>query len=148
MELKKKLLMSASALLLSTGLAFASPVTDAIVADLEAQNATSIRVKVGLFSIKVEAIIDGAKVERSYTLEGVLRKEERKENGSETKTYYDEAGNIVTVKTESDDDDDDDHKNGDDDDDSDDDSDDNSDDDDDRDDDDSDDDDDGKDDDD
>ncbi len=103
MQFKKTLILSAAAAILSTGMALANPTTDAIVADLQSQNATNIKVRMGMFSIKVYATINGARVEQVYTLDGVLKKTETKANGVETTTYYDAAGNIIDTVTGSDD---------------------------------------------
>ncbi len=103
MQFKKTLVLSVAAAILSTGMALASPTTDAIVADLQSQNATNIKVRVGMFSIKVKAYINGVKVEQVYTLDGVLKKQETKANGVETTTYYDAAGNVVDTVSGSDD---------------------------------------------
>ncbi len=103
MQFKKTLVLSVAAAILSTGMALANPTTDAIVADLQSQNATNIRVRVGMFSIKVKAFINGVKVEQVYTLDGVLKKQETKANGVETTTYYDAAGNVVDTVSGSDD---------------------------------------------
>ncbi len=103
MQFKKTLVLSVAAAILSTGMALANPTTDAIVADLQSQNATNIKVRVGMFSIKVHAYINGVKVEQVYTLDGVLKKQETKANGVETTTYYDASGNIVDTVTGSDD---------------------------------------------
>ena len=114
MKIRNMLFATTTIAALSAGAAFAGPVADAIATDLLAQGATSVEVKTGLFRIKVEAIIDGVKVERVYTLEGVLRKEETVVDGVETETTYDADGNVVKVEVddeshdEGDDDDDDD----------------------------------------
>ncbi len=106
MSFRKTLLTTTAAVVLSTGMAMSSPASEAIVADLMAQNATNIQVKVGLFRIKVEAIVDGVKVERVYTTSGELRKEETVVDGVKTETTYDSDGNILKVETDDDENDD------------------------------------------
>ena len=106
MSFKKTLLTTTAAVVLSTGMAISSPESDAIVADLEAQNATNIQVKVGLFRIKVEATVDGQRIERVYTTSGDLRKEEIIVDGVKTETTFDADGNIPKVEIDDEHDDD------------------------------------------
>jgi hypothetical protein len=109
MNFKKTLYTTTAAVILSAGMAMSQGVTDTIIADLQAQNATNIKVKVTLFGqIKVEAIIDGVKVERTYASDGTLRKEEIVSNGTKVKNFYDENGNLIRSVTDDDDEDDDD----------------------------------------
>ncbi len=95
MNLKKSVVLAVAAATFSAGMAMANPAADAIVADLQASNATNIQVKVGLFWIKAEAIVDGSKVERTYTLDGALRKEEVIVGGVKTENTYDATGALV-----------------------------------------------------
>ena len=107
MQFKKHLLVTTTVIALSAGAAFASETSDAIVAQLTADNYTVTEVKVSLFRIKIEAYLDGVKTERTYSKDGVLIKEETVVNGVETEIRYDAEGNIVKMETHDDDDDDD-----------------------------------------
>ena len=98
MTMKNNLLATTAALMIAASPSMASEASDAIAAALVADNYTNIEVKVGLLRIKVEAYKDGVKIERTYSPDGTLRKEEIVEDGVETETHYDSDGKVV--KTE------------------------------------------------
>ena len=96
--MNRKLMTTTAALFIAAGAALASPQTDAIVAELQAMNATNIQVKVGLFRIKAEAYINGVKVERTYSTDGTLLKEETIIDGQKVERVFDANGNPIRVE--------------------------------------------------
>ncbi len=94
--MKKSLIATTAALVFAAGTALASPQTDAIIADLQAMNATNIQVKVGMFRIKAEAYVNGTKIERVYSTDGTLLKEETIVDGVKVEKTFDANGNLIS----------------------------------------------------
>lgn len=97
----KTLFAAATAGFLMTGVALAADqdVLDRIIADLSTQGFTRIHISHSDKSITVEASGPGLSVERTYTADGTLRKEEVVTADGKVERRYDEAGNVVGEET-------------------------------------------------
>lgn len=117
MNLKPIAALTAGAALIATA-ALAqtqNPVTDPIVAELEAAGYTRIEVETEADGYEIEAWSELGEIERYYSLDGLLLREEVEANGVEIERVFDANGNIISETIDNDRDDDDDDYDGDDD---------------------------------
>lgn len=77
-----------------------NPAIDAIVADLQALGYSRIEITTGPRGIEVEALGADGQLERRYTADGVLVREETQTDGVQTERVYDADGNIISETTD------------------------------------------------
>ncbi|KGB83554.1 hypothetical protein JT55_01950 [Rhodovulum sp. NI22] len=98
MKFRKTLAVPAIALLMSTAALAQTapdPVVEGIVSDLSGSGYSGIEIRRSATRYRAEATGAAGKLERTYSIDGTLMKEELKAGGKEIERTFDAQGNVV-----------------------------------------------------
>ncbi|WP_287012912.1 hypothetical protein [Actibacterium sp.] len=98
MKFRKTLAVPAIALLMSTAALAQTtpdPVVEGIVSDLSGSGYSGIEIRRSATQYRAEATGAAGKLERTYSIDGTLMKEELKAGGKEIERTFDAQGNVV-----------------------------------------------------
>jgi len=98
MKFRKTLAVPAIALLMSTAALAQTapdPVVEGIVSDLSGSGYSGIEIRRSATQYRAEATGAAGKLERTYSIDGTVMKEELKAGGKEIERTFDAQGNVV-----------------------------------------------------